>query len=1104
MARLAAQEKMLFYPTWTKSLEMIKDRLTFQESQSGDKPTMLDPSAGDGRAIEILGGSDAETYAIELDAGRASKIKADYVLTGPRELGQFSGPFDLIFDNPPYDHGLGAGRQEISHFKLDMALLSDAGLFIGLWPMSTLKGNVSLLNQFLNDIYLYKMPDPEFEKFQQVFIFGKKKRGYSYGNYGQFARIDSMVKTGQIPTLGDWHANAQWKIWRGYRSINPHSFVLKNTDLVELQDMALMQGVTTDPIYQQLLGHNVKDIGRISPLLKMRPGHVGLAIAAGAVNGTETIIDGMPVLIKGSSRKVIKTSQDVTSYPEDEESDSPAYDETVITEDEIPAHTVTTLCLKTGQVELYETTDDEEGQSRFASFLETHKDSLSAATHDACPPQVNPDDERYDKFREVLANRVHAPGRLPGTNIEGILPVQVERIIAMAQYILSGEKAVMLSGEMGCGKTVMSLAALALIAHFQGLENWKHVIVAPANVCYKWQRESEKVLSDFGVKAHVIGHEIKRPDGKGKIRKCSKPVLDVDAAMAEQNPSILIMSYETAKNAAKWQHAPGKTIKRISMRVDSGSMAEQYQDKYLTVLACPSCGYPWLDEDGLYTSNVKKMGVGSKKRKHACSKCGGALWTQEGFSYGGRVAIADYLNRHYAGQFSLTIDEAHNTKGHDTDIGYASADLISAARWTIAMTGTMHNGYTSSIFNISYRLFEAMRILYQYGEQSRFVARHGLLRSVTKVRKYKTYHSSYGYERVMNSSPQEIPGVTPNLVAWLLERTVFIHLADVSDNLPEYTEYKLPIYPDDVIQGGLDKMADLKDDAGKLARKGKMSLLSNWLSAAIGWPDKPVTEEIVYTGEDDELHIWVLDGYESLPITPKVETLYNLIENEVEQGRGVGIFFSQVNRRDWMESLRDLLAKHDYYAEIFRRNMASPSKREEWYREFLRRSKIYAPSQAPILLTNGNLFKEGLDLLELPTIVEAGIDFNLTNVRQRDRRSWRLTQDRPVKVVFMYYEGSHQEVALSLMARKFKASKQYEGESISGLAAMADSDLYDSFMNLMIKGEMDATIEMPTYNFETEQEDFYMLPKLKKEVVLNGSAAMSQQLTLLQRSESNG
>ncbi len=72
------------------------------------------------------------------------------------------------------------------------------------------------------------------------------------------------------------------------------------------------------------------------------------------------------------------------------------------------------------------------------------------------------------------------------------------------------------------------------------------------------EREAEKVLRDFGVIVHIIGQKRRQADGQGKVRKVAKPVLDVIRAMEEDRPSLLVMSYETAKNGPRWEHAPAK------------------------------------------------------------------------------------------------------------------------------------------------------------------------------------------------------------------------------------------------------------------------------------------------------------------------------------------------------------------------------------------------------------------------------------------------------------------------------------------------------------------------------------------------------------------
>ena len=55
-------------------------------------------------------------------------------------------------------------------------------------------------------------------------------------------------------------------------------------------------------------------------------------------------------------------------------------------------------------------------------------------------------------------------------------------------------------------------------------------------------------------------------------------------------------------------------------------------------------------------------------------------------------------------------------------------------------------------------------------------------------------------------------------------------------------------------------------------------------------------------------------------------------------------------------------------------------------------------------------------------------------MRQASRRSWRIGQTRPVKVVFMSYRGTLQADALKLVAKKLQSSLAVEGELPEGRA----------------------------------------------------------------------
>ena len=99
-------------------------------------------------------------------------------------------------------------------------------------------------------------------------------------------------------------------------------------------------------------------------------------------------------------------------------------------------------------------------------------------------------------------------------------------------------------------------------------------------------------------------------------------------------------------------------------------------------------------------------------------------------------------------------------------------------------------------------------------------------------------------------------------------------------------------------------------------------------------------------------------------------------------------------------------------------------------------------------------------MLELPTLIETGVEYKINDLRQRDRRSWRLGQTEPVRVIFLYYENSMQETALQLVAQKLKAALMVEGNLAEGLASMDldDGNLMDALMQAVANGR-NRTIE---------------------------------------------
>ena len=128
-----------------------------------------------------------------------------------------------------------------------------------------------------------------------------------------------------------------------------------------------------------------------------------------------------------------------------------------------------------------------------------------------------------------------------------------------------------------------------------------------------------------------------------------------------------------------------------------------------------------------------------------------------------------------------------------------------------------------------------------------------------------------------------------------------------------------------------------------------------------------------------------------------------------------------------------------------------PERREAWVAKRVEEG-------VDVLVCHPRLVQTGLDLVEFPTLIWYETDYSVYTMRQASRRSWRIGQTKPVKVVFMAYRNTLQAGALQLVAKKLQSSLAVEGElPEDGLAAYGDDgDLMLALARKIVAGEEDA------------------------------------------------
>jgi hypothetical protein len=165
---------------------------------------------------------------------------------------------------------------------------------------------------------------------------------------------------------------------------------------------------------------------------------------------------------------------------------------------------------------------------------------------------------------------------------------------------------------------------------------------------------------------------------------------------------------------------------------------------------------------------------------------------------------------------------------------------------------------------------------------------------------------------------------------------------------------------------------------------------------------------------------------------PKEQALVDLVREERRQGRRVLVYITHTARRDISPRLEWVLTDAGYRVAILKSDTVSADRREDWVARAVKQG-------LDVLLVHPKLVQTGLDLVEFPTIVWYEVEYSVYTMRQASRRSWRIGQRQPVRVIYFAYTGTLQAQALALVAKKLKSSLAVEGELVEqGLATHGD------------------------------------------------------------------
>ncbi len=1036
MTRLANIEKAGYFPLPTQLIPLIASFIT---APHGGR--LLDPCVGKGAAAhELAQALNMTAYGVELSETRAAAaatlLGKETVLNEDfRALKAPPNSFNLLYENPPYLHTDNKldGRAEYQWLRDTRPWLQPDGLLVWVVPRHMLRHRLAskYLASWFHNTRIYRFTDTTYKQFKQVIFFGQRNPKALVPDpkvVEYYKQVGQSKQHTLLPiTKATTHHYTLPKL-----SDTPFYFRSKFVDPADAVAEAQQSGIVAGDAYKRHLDpQHIRQ--PLDPLMPLKIGHMNSIIAAGHLNNQLLTNDTETILIKGRSYKAKQLTEEAVAMPG---GGSKVIERTT----EVVTTSITTLT-PDGELTVIE-------EGFLESFMTKWLPQLTDAVATQYQPRYQFDLNGYGPILDTLNQ-----GRLiPMVGRPGLLPVQRHAIAALATQLKDKPDAYLI-GEMGTGKTIMGIGVAAC------LHAKKTLVLCPPHLTKKWKREIE----------------ITWPEATAVILST---ISDVDKFFKLPAPAVGVMKETTARAASGWAHAYnwfGPVIQKTRKRGSDLQLLEHskhikplantgfyiHPGKTPKILTCPTCGATIHDRNGLPITSLF-----FQRKQITCTKCKSPLYQSErrqsGSQHRGAIhhtingalpkerhgyakyPLATYiLNRHKGKIDLLLADECHQFKARDSDRGFAFHRLVSASNRTLGLTGTIYGGKASTVFSLLYRTSPEMKRTYKHNDTAKWVGHYGILQEVL-TRTYDEHGKQTGNAK-SRTTIKELPGGSPAMLPWLLNRSVFVSLSDMGFALPSYEEVPVAVDMEPAQELQYTRLeSQLREELKDRLRNGDKSLLAGYLQALLSLPDSPWRSKTVLDPRTEK----PVAAVKALPadhLYPKEAAILADIQEELSNGRKVLLLCQQTNTLDITPQWQKMLANEMIKSAVLK---APPNRRESWIKKQLSKG-------VQVIISHPKRVETGLDLLEFPTIIWMGTEYSVYTVLQASRRSWRIGQDKPVKIKFYAYSDTLQEGALKLVAAKVAATLRINGDtiahdSLAELDELAQTDMLTALANIVV------------------------------------------------------
>ena len=573
--------------------------------------------------------------------------------------------------------------------------------------------------------------------------------------------------------------------------------------------------------------------------------------------------------------------------------------------------------------------------------------------------------------------------------------------------VLNHNKALYLSAEMGIGKTPITTWIINSYFKEKNKNNYSILIVAPAITLTQWKNEIQSCIKE---KCDI--HIIRTTDDfihtyKDKVDK----------------PTFYIVGKETFKLDSK--KIPAIQYKKIELNYDEMIGYRTYHKKIEGIFAvCPICGKPikntLSDKKTAFLKQEDFADSKPKKSNYRCSECGSVLW-QNTYDKTKKTSLINYIKVKHINFNLVVVDEAHEGNKSSSIIGNATKTILRNSKKCILLSGTMNNGYASSLHNILMAIVPRKLKQDECLNVKNFIIKYGTLKASLNDNDAKYMKS--GRIELPESRFSEAEGINPVVFTkYLAENFIFATLKDLEKDLPNVETIYVPVQQDDDIVRNTDILIRQIKMADPLMYKFyEDSIVKHYLNNPYNW------SEIEIKKKDNTYLVYPInrDIYKQ---SPKEKKVVEICLKEYFEGRKSWIYTDFTG-----ESGTGQYMQGNNIVFYLKKSLEEVGLKVFWLRpnippidrkELIEKNK----DKYDVFISNPKLVNVGINMAWCGTYIVYTPSYRVDVITQATHRGYRANSQISNRIYMLFYENSIENEINKRYQMKLAESYAIEGK----------------------------------------------------------------------------